>query len=137
MKILLILFVFLSTLFSNELLWVDKQINSILPDRKGIDKKQINFLKSPFVTLLKSNKNEIKKNYKINKRRYKSKKVYFNLGAIMNNSALINGHWYKTGKKINGYKIKIINNASVILVNKNKTFTLTTKSKKSTLNILK
>jgi hypothetical protein len=137
MKIFLIFLIFASTLVSNELQWVDKQISSILPNRDGINIQELSNLKDPFITVVEKETPKRKTNFKVTKKRYKTKKTIFKLGAIMNNSALINTHWYKVGSTVKGYKISSIQNSVVILKRGKRTLHLTTKTKKSTLKILK
>jgi len=137
MQIIFLLLSLSISLFSTELQWVDEKVNSILPDRFGINTKDLDDLKDPFITLNK--KNIIQKKVIHTKRRsnYKTKKKHFNLSAIMNKSALINGSWYKLGETIQGYKIFSIKNTLVILRKGKNILNLTTKSKKSSLKILK
>jgi hypothetical protein len=145
--ILFTLSLFISLLQADELSWVDEQIKAISPKRVGIDEKSISKVKSPFIYLAKNR--VIKKSTKVKrstpKKYYHAKKrVYKNrtkqrhkrliLDAIMNNSALINSHWYKLGDSINGYKISTIESNSILLTKGNKKIELSTASKIQNLN---
>ena len=136
MKMIFIVFLGFSSLFSNELQWVDHQINSILPDRVGITSSELSDLKDPFANVKTTKEQKVKKTI-VTKRRYRSRQSSFTLGAIMNNSALINGSWYRLGSRIKGYKVSSISDARVILKRGKRTLYLTTKTKKSTLKIIK
>jgi len=50
----------------------------------------------------------------------KAKEESFKLTAIMNNSANINGKWYKLGQKIGSYRLEDIMDDSVFLKNDHK-----------------
>lgn len=133
-----VLLLFLATqLFSNELAWVDEQIEAIKPERVGISNSEISKIKSPFIFLEKSDESTVKKNtkgvtlpyakYKIVTKRKSS--IYFRLEAILNKSAMINGKWYKEGKYVYGYKLSKVNRTSVVLIRKNKKIRLSTASR--------
>ena len=148
MKILLILISFLLlNLQSNELEWVDKQVEAIKPPRSGMDLETISKLHDPFIFVVKekvavkektvtsSTKKSSKKVYRrYHKAKRRYRKVKFNLSITMNKSAMINRKWYKVGDTINGYKISNIELSTVTLVKNNKTLLLSTDSKKN-LNI--
>ena len=137
--ILLFAFIFLaSELFATELSWVDKQVSAIKPSRHGLKSSAVASLKNPFI-FLKKNKKNVQKNVSVKSftraksiRKYKRKptRTYRNLTleAIINKSALINGHWYKIGKKVRGYKLTDVSNVSV---------TLTKNKKKIVLSVIK
>ncbi len=133
-----ILLLLLTTqLFSNELAWVDEQIEAIKPERIGISNTAISKVKSPFIFLEKADDSTVQKNtkgvtspyakYKTVTKRKSS--IYFRLEAILNKSAMINGKWYKEGKYIYGYKLKKVNRTSVVLIRKNKKIRLSTASR--------
>jgi len=166
MKIILILpLLIASSLLSNELSWVDEQVNAIKPNRNGTSNKKISKLKNPFIYLKKNLSKEKQDMYnkiaeekaKLAKDKmiedaakakngskvlYDSKKgavtfandnaktpsVIFNLNAIINSSALINGDWYKLGDKIHKYKITNITKTTVTLVKNKRTTIISTKS---------
>ena len=147
-----IIFIFLYLIFllsdasSNELKWVDEQIQSIKPNRQGISNKDIDKLKNPFILL---KKQDIKITNKTTKRITRTKKVKyiykqktykktkkdtsFILEAIMNKTALINKKWYKVGDKINNYIIKEIAPTQVVLIKGSKHIILSTNTQNLTL----
>ena len=59
------------------------------------------------------------------------KKISFNLSAIINDTAFINGKWYKKGDVIGGYNITEITDTKVKLENKKSTIELFLPQKKS------
>jgi len=136
-KLTVLLLILLSTtLFANELSWVDKQVEAIKPPRHGLVEKNISSLKDPFIFF--SAKKATKK--KSSHKRYKriSKKVSHHpstlkLGAIMNNSAFISGKWYKEGEKISGYTLEKVGPKSVLLTKGKKQILLSTLSKSKNL----
>ena len=153
MKFLIILsFLFIKiNLFSDELLWVNEQIEAIKPAREGLKDTEISLLNDPIIflnnkatvktksqkivksinkiTLKKSKKlNKVVKTILINKVKYQ-----FVLEMIINNSALINGKWYALYDKIEGYKIIEMDRTSVILVKNKKKIILSTSTKNRTI----
>lgn len=146
MKILITIALLILTnpLSSDELDWVDKQIEAIKPPRTGLQNSTINTVKDPFI-FLKKNRTEKPKNKKIASKRLNTnsknikktivkKRVTLTLDAIMNNSALISGKWYKVGESLNGYKLKTINPTSVLLTKSGKKLLLSTRSINKNLN---
>jgi hypothetical protein len=140
-KLTIILLLLLSTqLFSNELAWVDEQIEAIKLPRKGIDNKKIAKLKDPFIYLKKKKgKTKRRSTYRGTKysksgakkvRAYSSK---ISLEAILNKSALINGKWYREGEKVYGYKLEKVNLKTVLLTKGKKQLLLSTVSKSKNL----
>ena len=132
-----------TSLLSNELSWVDDQVEAIKPPRTGMKSSVLSGIKDPFI-FLQSKDNKDKKNtvvrakstiktYKRTQKVYKAKKVLM-LKAVMNNSALINGEWYKSGDTVNGYKVMQVNRFSVLLNKKKKELLLTTQSSSKKLN---
>lgn len=112
---------------SNELTWVDEQIQAIIPQRDGVDSKNIQRLHNPFIFLNKnikvlgsktttsystSSSNVTKKSFKTKKT--SSKNTYFKLNAIMNKFAFINSKWYKKDEKVKGYTIANIGTTDVL-----------------------
>ncbi|UCM99524.1 hypothetical protein LCX93_08255 [Sulfurimonas sp. SWIR-19] len=140
---LILMLLLTSQLFSNNLAWVDEQIEAIKPPRIGVSEKEISRIKDPFIFLHK--KNDSKKNKTGKKTVFGAhanyKKVmqhstlHFRLDAILNKSAMINGKWYKQGKYIYGYKLAKVGRNSVLLVRKNKKLLLSTKSKSKKIKI--
>jgi hypothetical protein len=151
-----VLFLLFTIMISaNELKWVDQQVDAIKPSRVGISNESIRLLKDPFVFLDKNNpKTELEKLLNRDKKVIKKKRVQpvtvvskpkkdintstkptvYMLNAIMNESALINGKWYKNNDIINGYRVIVKNESNVLLSKKSKKILLSTKSTKNNIN---
>ncbi len=100
---------------------IDDIVNKIKQDRvSNISKKELLSVKSPLVKLIKIKENKSKDDNSTTNNII-VKKESFDLEAIMNSSALINGKWYKRGDKIYSYKIEDIMDDSVYLKDGNKT----------------
>lgn len=124
------------SLSSNELLWVDEQVEAIKPPRKGMDIKSLNGLKDPFVFLIKEEKKTpLANNSTVTTPTTTVKKhpKPLRLSLVLNNSAMINDIWYKKGDKLGSYTVSKISQKSVLLTKKNKQLLLSTKS--STKNL--
>jgi hypothetical protein len=144
-SILILSFLVTSTLFSSELSWVDEQVQAIKPPREGMLKSSLRSIESPFIFLAK-NRGKDKKALKSKKPststkltnatfiKKKTRSTLFSLNLIMNNNAMINGRWYKTGNKISGYTIIKIDKRSVLLSKANRRILLSTKSKSTQLH---
>jgi type II secretory pathway component PulC len=136
------------SLNSNELSWVDTQVQAIKPPRKGMDNNELNKIKDPFIFY----KNRYNKKYvKARKKSVKSSvkksttssdavitvlpqpSKHLVLKAIINKSALINGEWYKQNEYIDSYQISSVNRTSVVLTKSNRKFVLTTSDTKQNL----
>ncbi len=127
-------------LSSNELEWVDEQIEAIKPPREGISESEIASLKDPFIFLKKTDTKstavdattptvftaEATDSPKIKVLPQKKK---FILDAIINKSALINGKWYRISDKIDDYTVSRIDTTSITLSKKGKEEILSTSSK--------
>ncbi|WP_457748313.1 hypothetical protein [Sulfurimonas sp.] len=145
MKTLYFLFSLLITtqLISKELAWVDEQIEAIKPARIGVSEKEISKIKDPFIFLHKNNNSKLSKikkelsstSHSVYKKSIKHQIIHFNLEAILNKSAMINGQWYKEGSYIHGYKIAKVNRQSVLLMRKNKKLLLSTLSRSNKIKI--
>ena len=123
-----------------ELSWVDAQVEAIKPPREGVSDKDISLLKDPFIFLkTKEEKTEekqhvaaapsvqhtsTKKTMHIKKRPTRTQRL--KLSAILNQSALINGRWFKLGEKVAGFTITQIDLQKVILQKGSKKLVLTT-----------
>lgn len=144
---ILFLIIFSTQLFSNELDWVNEQIEAIKPARKGINNSNISVLKDPFVFIKEKLKDDDKKDLESKKQDSKivktesnklkvspklKKKTYI-LKAVINKSALINNTWYKVNSKIDKYKLSKIEPTSVLLIKGKTKLVLTTKSKNSNI----
>ena len=128
-----------------DLSWVDQEIAAIKKPRKGISYRAISLLKDPFIFL---EKNRSKKREKKTAQKTlpsvipssskacavapkkSAKKKGLKLMAIINNSALINGKWYKVGDHIGNYKIVKVTLDEVTLKSPSKTLVLTIYTKK-------
>jgi len=152
--IYLSLFMLASITLADDLSWVDTQVEAIKPSREGESLQSISKIKDPFIFLKKNastkdtkstskslKKNVVRSNTYNQSRSSSSKKVYqksaFTLSAIINNSALINGAWYKINETIKGYKITAIDNTTVTLKKKSKVYVLSTTSKNNKLKFKK
>ncbi len=133
---LFIITLLFSSLGANELKWVDQQIAAIKPPRTGVKLANIKKIKDPFI-FTKTTESLKKKRVKPSKiyhkahkrRRYPLRRLH--LVMTLNNSAKINGKWYKVGAMIHGYKITDIKLSSVMLMHHKKTYVLSTYSKKT------
>ena len=151
MKTYIIIFFLLSStiLSSNELSWVNTQVEAIKPERKGMTETELNKIKDPFIfyknrskkTYVKTRKKSVKY-ASIKKSTTSSKATSVILGqpskrlvlsAIINNSALINGEWYKLNESIDSFKVSSINRTSVVLTKGNGKLVLTTSDTKRNL----
>ena len=134
------LFLLSTCLFSNELSWVDEQVEAIKPPRSGMSKQSLNRINDPFIFLKKNIKDEKGKKKAsatrvastnkntAQKVRIKKQKQVLTLSAILNNSAMINEKWYKKGDTVNGYKLQEVHSKSVLLTKKKKKLLLSTRS---------
>ncbi|MDD2789421.1 MAG: hypothetical protein PHU40_02020 [Sulfurimonas sp.] len=132
-NLLLGFFVCTLTLSSNELAWVDHQIDAIKPPRTGVTSATISALSDPFIFLEKKVNSDATKQVAATSGTYTFKSPAptaptLILSAVMNDSALINAKWYKVGDTIHGYKVLSIDLKSAHLASKNKKLTLTTHS---------
>ncbi len=141
---------FTISLSSNELSWVDTQVEAIKPPRKGMNNTNLANIKSPFIFLNAKSKKRYT-NYKRKNNNYKSSKKVatvssngtdsikksssgkFVLSAVINKSALINGEWYKVNDTVSNYKVLSVNRTTVILSNSNRKLVLSTSDTKRTL----
>ena len=133
MKTLLIPCIFLlgSALFSNELSWVDEQVQAIKPERTGMNSKSLNLIKDPFIfikTKVVDKKKILSSSPGVKSLQPKAQKKILTLSAIVNGSAMINQQWYKKGDKIDGYTIKEIDLKTVLLSKNKKQLLLSTRS---------
>ena len=122
MKTLLLILTLTGALLANaDVKWVDAQVAAIKPPRTGISNAAVNQVRDPFIFLKKpSAKGATTAKRTVKKGSTAPKKVSKRSGklrvtAIMNDSALINGQWYKANEKVRGYRISKIERASVFL----------------------
>ncbi|MDP2894638.1 MAG: hypothetical protein Q8N78_09780 [Sulfurimonas sp.] len=141
MKTIFIILIFLSSLLlATELEWVDVQIEAIKPPRKGIE---ISNIMDPFI-FLEKNRPEVKKDtadasiqqplVKSSADNNGTKKIDFNLTAIINTSAMIDGNWRRINDKLDGnYTIIEISKSTVTLKKGDKERILSTNRKTPTI----
>ena len=156
---IIILSVLLSaSLLSNELSWVDEQVQAIKPARNGMDKRSVAVIRDPFIFLEKNRLTKREKNTTsvspspspikrdasstTHNTTTKTNNVYvanamLSLEMIINSSVMINREWYKVGDTVSGYTIKKINHNSVLLVKNNKKLLLSTRSDSKKLKFQK
>jgi len=134
------LLLFQATYSANELSWVDTQVNAIKPARVGMNDSEILKIQDPFIFYKKdSTKDNSRKKSPVVK--YSSIKQpasnssettvtkttqSMKLNAIINNSALINGEWYRVDQNIAGFTVSSISRTSVVLTKGNQKLVLTT-----------
>nr|WP_321266004.1 hypothetical protein [uncultured Sulfurimonas sp.] len=138
-----------ATINANELSWVDTQVDAIKPPRQGMSDSEIATIKDPFVFY----KNRTAKKYKktkVNSKRYSGVKNSttssgtsdkrleqhskpFILSAIINDSALINGEWYKVNESVDNFTLSSISRTSVVLTKGSGKLVLTTNDTKRNL----
>ncbi|WP_321777966.1 hypothetical protein [Sulfurimonas sp.] len=146
---LLLITLFISaTLSSNELSWVDTQVEAIKPPRKGMETKALTEIHSPFIysngkkakrRYTKKKSSTYKKPSKVSTTSTKSlhtmQKLPKNLvlSAVINKSALINGEWYNLNDSLYGYKLSSVKRTTIILSRGESKVTLSTRDKKQNL----
>jgi len=148
---ILIMILFTANLSSNELDWVNEQVEAIKPPRIGMKNRELSMTQDPFIFLKKNrideskNKNGTKKPRATSiptriatpsntKKIIKKKKKGLYVTVLINSSAMINGKWYKVGDVVRGYRVSKIDSSSVLLTkNKNKLL-LSTNSKNKKIN---
>jgi len=137
-------------LSSNELTWVDEQVEAIKPPRIGMKSRELSILRDPFIFLKKNRTDETKSKNGAKRARTASvpnrattssgikkatkRNKALSVTMLINSSAMINGKWYKVGDKIKGYKVSKIDSSSVLLTKKSKKLLLSTNSKNKNLN---
>lgn len=106
----------------NNLAWVDKQIELILPSRVGIKESIVNSLKDP-VVLKKPASSGVAISSLLPPPGLTNKPLApqvviepLKLHAIMNKSVLISGKWYQIGQSVRNYTLAEIKTNSVLLV---------------------
>jgi len=143
-NLLIVTFLLLSLdLSANELDWVDKQVDAIKPPRVGVKSSTVARIKDPFIFLKKgkskashkaTNRQAVPNGALASKTGVKKQTVVktanrsFKLGAIINNSALINGKWYKLNDKVGSYTLSKVEPNQVVLKYKTKSLILSTKT---------
>jgi len=146
-KIIIASLLFLQTAYSaNELSWVDTQIDAIKPVRVGIDDLKIIKVEDPFIFFKKGStkdrsikistaakhKNIIKQIPSANND-IKQAPPAMKLSAIINNSALINGEWYRVNQYIADFMVLSVTRTSVVLTKGKEKLVLTTSEQNKNL----
>ena len=144
-KLTLPLLLLVSLSSANDLAWVNEQIDAIKPPRNGEHNSNINKIISPFIFLEKNgyvikiddSTESIDTNSSAKPNESSIKPVFsdlsFRLSMIMNDSALINGKWYKVNDLVNNYKITKISKSSVTLKQNTITKVISTATKNNSL----
>ncbi len=110
---------------------IDKLIEKVKVQREGLEQKEIQKLKNPFI-----DEKKLTKIIKIEKKKRAFKKIHhkkvYRLYAIFDDRAKINGRWYRKGSRVGSYKLIAIEGKRVLLKRGKRTLTLFlhTKSKK-------
>jgi hypothetical protein len=135
---------------ANELSWVDTQVEAIKPARKGMNDSELTNIKDPFIFFGKRTKQKYTKSKKKTVMHSITKKSTTSsdstsiiilhqpskpliLSAIINNSALINGEWYKINESVDSFKLSSISRTNVVLTKGNEKLVLTTSDTKRNL----
>lgn len=116
--LLLLIFISGSLLADANTDWVDGQVAAIKPPRSGISSSAVNRVKSPFIityTATKPGKKSSTPGRAGSKPAARPAIKPMKVHAIMNDSALINGKWYKPDEKVRGYRVAKIDRESVLL----------------------
>ena len=92
-----------------EIEYYDQLFSVINEQRKGLNESDLKVLSDPFLI--------VKQKTIINMENNSSTNL-FNLQAIFNNKAKINGKWYQVKDKIDEYELSNIQSKSVTLINK-------------------
>ncbi len=97
---------------------ITKMVESIKVERAGLGLNVLDNTPNPFAIEKKVVKEEPKKEIEVKKVKIiKEPEEVYELMAILNNRAFINGKWYKIGSKLGTYTIKAIGERTVILRN--------------------
>ena len=108
-------------LLASEVDEIDKIVQKINSKRVGtLPKKELSSVISPMIKIV-VEKNETVKDNNKSVIKTKVKDDNFVLAAILNNSAFINGNWYKVGDMVGKYKLIEVMDDSVLLKNGKKT----------------
>lgn len=116
--LLLLIFISGSLLADANTDWVDGQVAAIKPPRSGISSRAVNRVRSPFIITYTKASKSVKKSSPgstVSKPAARTVIQPMKVYAIMNDSALINGKWYKPNEKVRGYHVAKIDRESVLL----------------------
>ena len=108
---------------------ITNMVEKIKHQRAGIELESLEGMPNPFSI----NKRE-EKVTEASIEEVAFKEVVYNLTAIFNRAAFINGKWYKSGEQVDNYTINKVGKESVILVDGSDKKTLTLPKKKSIIN---
>ena len=95
--------------------WVDKQIEAIKPPRTGVNHASVDSVNNPFVFVYKQTAKTPSKDGSAKKTVKSTRTGPLRLFAVMNDTALISGKWYKANEKVRGYSVAKIEPESVLL----------------------
>jgi len=98
---------------------IDNMVEQIQGKRKSKVKVEFDKVSSPFATVV--HKKDVKASPVI---KVVEQRVAFNVGAIINGKAMINGQWVKAGDKIEGYTVESVEENRVVLKKTNRTVEL-------------
>ena len=99
-------------LSANEMDEIDKIISKINSKREGsLPKQELKNITSPMPKLIVIDNNSSDNNKSV----VRAKEESFNLTAILNNNAFINGKWYQVGDRVGTFKLVDIMDDSVYL----------------------
>jgi hypothetical protein len=120
MKSLIVTFLFIavSLLADANTDWVDAQVKAIKPSRVGVSSSAVNGTRNPFLFQYSSTSNATQKgtsNATSSNKSMPTVQRPLQLFAVMNNSALISGNWYKSSETVHGYTVTDIQPDSVLL----------------------
>jgi len=139
------LLLFQATLSANELSWVNTQVDAIKPARVGMNNSEILKIQDPFIFYKKKpTKDKNKKVTNVVKSSIKQSSTNsidttsirpksMKLSAIINNSALINGVWYRVNQNIAGFIVSSITRTNVVLTKGKEKLVLTTNNQNKNL----
>ena len=96
---------------------VNKMVQKIKEERVGIDLATLENTPNPFLIIKEEVKKEKPKEVKAEKPKVVKKVVTYNLVAILNHAAFIDGKWYKIGDKLGSYTLTNMGRDRVILKN--------------------
>lgn len=132
--------IFVTSLLSDELKWVDAQVEAIKPPRKGMQTQELSGIKDPFVFLVKKEKTKeanvassLPNSATTPMQMLKKTPKPLILSLVLNNKAMINETWYKKGDTVEGYKVSEIHQNEVLLTSKKKKLLLSTRTSSKNL----
>ncbi len=106
---------------------ITNMISKIKEERAGIAISKLENTENPFIIVKKEKAVKVAEKKVIEAVR---KEIDYQLHAILNHAAFINGKWYKKGSKLGNYRITYIGKKSVDLTSKEGAKTLSIKKRK-------